>query len=262
MASYANENASCGPHFDHYDVFLVQVRGNKRWHLDDGGHKDADLSPSAEIRLLQNFNATQVLDQRPGDILYIPPGTGHWGVASDDSLTLSVGIRNPTLQEMISHLADRIGDELDTGQTLDDSLSAQGNGISVETTRAMSNKMAGALLNPSVLNQWFGAYMTELREPDLVTIPGQKMTDKHIADKLVSCRGIRCHLATRLAYQVSGGEVKLYVNGESYSLTTSILTWLTPLEADREVDSRILETTQENIHVLSSLINAGAVSFV
>ena len=261
MASYANENTSCGPHFDHYDVFLVQIRGNKLWHLDDGHHKDTDLSPSAAIRLLQDFQATEVVKQQPGDILYIPPGTGHWGVASNDSLTLSVGIRNPTLQEMISHLADRIGDELDTGLTLDDSLTTQGNGISEQITLTMRNKMADTMLNPSLLNQWFGVYMTELREPELISIPDHKLTDNDIIDKLESRQAIRCHLATRLAYQVTGDKLALYVNGESYSVSASDLSWLTPLEADRQVESHLLAITPDSIHVLSSLIHSGAVAF-
>ena len=97
MVSVGNKSASCGPHFDKYDVFLLQFSGEKTWRLDNGGHAETDLRDDVDIRLLREFSETAQHLMRPGDVLYVPPGVGHWGTCNGDSVTLSVGIRNPTL---------------------------------------------------------------------------------------------------------------------------------------------------------------------
>ncbi|HIG43541.1 MAG: cupin domain-containing protein [bacterium] len=271
MVSYGHENTSCGAHFDHYDVFLVQVRGSKCWHLDEGNHVDEDLSPASDIRLLQDFHASEKIYQQPGDILYIPPRTGHWGITScDDCLTLSVGIRNPTLGEMISHLADLAGDELTSNQTLDDSLT-EANGIDQLTTRSITKKMANVLLNPSLTDRWFGAFMTELKEPDLIS-NAPEQSDADIIRQLQTHRLVQCHLATRLAYQVSGDKLNLYVNGESLTVSICSQAWIVILEAQRQVESSVIlesvreseqqesnQDKRENLRVLSFLLQLGAV---
>ena len=33
MVSYASDGGGVGPHFDSYDVFLLQVQGRRRWRI-------------------------------------------------------------------------------------------------------------------------------------------------------------------------------------------------------------------------------------
>ena len=261
MASYADADMSCGAHFDHYDVFLIQLRGSKHWQLDEGGHTDVELSTQSEIRLLDQFKATQHIEQRCGDILYIPPGIGHWGLASDDCLTLSIGVLNPTLHEMISHLADSVGDILDTADTLDDQLDADKSAISFASTCAITQKMAESLQNPSLTQQWYGSYMTELREPELVTPLETELNAKQVLDYLRVTNTFHCHLATRLAFQVINETLLLiFVNGQCFESDPSILAWLRILEATRQVDAWQIVINERNIEVLAFLLNTGAIS--
>ncbi|MBV1876095.1 MAG: hypothetical protein KUG79_00500 [Pseudomonadales bacterium] len=274
MVSYANAGMSCGAHFDYYDVFLIQISGTKSWQLDTGGHTANDLCANAEVKLLENFVATQKILQNPGDILYLPPGVGHLGVASDDSITLSVGVRNPGLQEMISHLADTILDEVSGNETLDDnfqwantgqlatSLKPGSGGIPVTTTDLLQGKLAAAFLEPSLTQRWFGNYMTELRDPDLIIPPKADFSAQQITGLLNNPTKFYCHLATRLATQLTPLKLWFFVNGQHRETTATCLDWVETLEINREVDSEQIVSTQENIDLLLWLLNSGAIYYL
>ncbi len=109
MVSYASDGGGVGPHFDSYDVFLLQAQGRRRWRI--GPLKDHSLQPGAALRLLSNFEAQEehVLD--PGDMLYLPPGYAHDGVAVGACLTYSVGFRAPGRSELASELLQRLADD-------------------------------------------------------------------------------------------------------------------------------------------------------
>ena len=106
MISHATEGASVGAHRDRYDVFLIQLAGKRSWQL--GTLADAKLPEIDQggSRLLQGFHPVQSHIAEPGDLLYVPPGCGHHGVALDDTcITLSVGFRQPSLGSVLEHLS-------------------------------------------------------------------------------------------------------------------------------------------------------------
>ncbi len=125
MISYAADGGGVGPHTDGYDVFLVQARGRRRWRLSDRHFDEDDLLPDCPLRVLHDFPASEDWVLEPGDVLYLPPRVGHWGIAvGDDCMTWSVGMRGPTDLEIASawlaHLArdgerPQLGDHLDSG---------------------------------------------------------------------------------------------------------------------------------------------------
>lgn len=259
MATYANDDTSCGPHFDYYDVFLIQIRGEKTWQLDNGENKDSDLSETSDIRLLKHFQATEKFVQKPGDILYIPPKVGHWGVASHDSLTLSVGIRNPTLQEMISHFADLVGDQIKEVVTLDDSLDMVDHSIRSSDTDAITAQLAKTLLQPDLTQQWFGCYMTELREPELACYPLALKTNDQIKHWLNHIQILECQLSARLAFQISEDSLLIFVNGNVLKAQPSCLSWFKELEQTRHVNTARIDHNVANIELVQSLFSMGAV---
>ncbi|WP_304304363.1 cupin domain-containing protein [Pseudacidovorax intermedius] len=109
MISYASDGGGVGPHFDSYDVFLLQVSGRRRWSW--GRQKDLTLRPGPPLKILDHFEPedTQVLE--PGDMLYLPPRYAHDGVAvGGDCMTCSVGLRAPAQTELASDLLMRLGD--------------------------------------------------------------------------------------------------------------------------------------------------------
>jgi len=106
MISYASPGGSVGPHNDRYDVFLFQGSGCRNWAIDE----DTDLSKIEwqqhdELRLINNFGETSNFFVEPGDLLYLPPGIPHWGVAMTPCFTYSLGFRTPTASELLWSLA-------------------------------------------------------------------------------------------------------------------------------------------------------------
>ncbi|MDT8449778.1 MAG: cupin domain-containing protein [Wenzhouxiangellaceae bacterium] len=103
MVSQAGPGGSVGPHVDAYDVFLVQAAGSRRWEL--AGNFQPDLNEDFELAVLRNFKAETSCVTEPGDVLYVPPGIAHHGIAQGNSQTWSVGLRAPSSAELLSELA-------------------------------------------------------------------------------------------------------------------------------------------------------------
>ena len=106
MISYAAPGGSVGPHFDNYDVFLLQGHGKRHWQIGQMCDSESPLLEHADLRILADFQATEEWTLEPGDMLYLPPRLAHCGVAVDDCLTYSVGFRAPSAAEVLTHFTD------------------------------------------------------------------------------------------------------------------------------------------------------------
>ncbi len=104
MASYAEPGGSVGPHIDQYDVFLIQLQGRRRWQWAPSAAQQ--YVDGLELKVLRQFAAEQDQLLEPGDMLYLPPGVAHFGVAESDCISLSVGLRTPASTELLSGLAE------------------------------------------------------------------------------------------------------------------------------------------------------------
>jgi 50S ribosomal protein L16 3-hydroxylase len=114
MISYASEGGGVGPHFDSYDVFLIQVSGQRRWRI--GAQKDAVLRDDVPLKIIANFRPEQEFVLEPGDMLYLPPGWAHDGVAvGGDCMTCSVGFRAPERLDLARDLLPRLLDDAEEG---------------------------------------------------------------------------------------------------------------------------------------------------
>ena len=100
MVSYAEDQGSVGPHVDEYDVFLIQAEGRRRWRIATDPNLSLACIPDLEIRVLQQFSADQDWLLEPGDILYLPAGVPHWGIAEGPCQTWSLGLRAPAWREL------------------------------------------------------------------------------------------------------------------------------------------------------------------
>jgi len=99
MASYATDGGGVGPHTDSYDVFLLQAHGRRRWRI--SRQRDQRLVRGLPLKILADFRSTHEWVLEPGDMLYLPPGVAHEGVALGECITLSVGFRSPSWQELV-----------------------------------------------------------------------------------------------------------------------------------------------------------------
>lgn len=101
MVSFAPEGGSVGPHTDGYDVFLLQAQGTRRWQISQTPVIEADCIEGLDLKILNHFEADDVWDLQPGDMLYLPPHFAHHGVALNDCMTYSIGFRAPTQLELL-----------------------------------------------------------------------------------------------------------------------------------------------------------------
>ncbi len=114
MVSYASDGGGVGPHFDQYDVFLIQGLGQRRWQIGGLCDETTALSPHDDLRLLADFEPTDEWVLEPGDMLYVPPRFAHNGVAvGENCMTYSIGFRAPSRAELIAHFCDHVLDSLD-----------------------------------------------------------------------------------------------------------------------------------------------------
>ena len=119
MVSFATDGGGVGPHFDSYDVFLLQAEGRRRWRI--GRQKDLTLQPDMPLKILRDFQAEQEWVLEAGDMLYLPPRYAHDGVAQGECMTYSIGFRAPAQgewgQDLLQRLADIAGDAAGTRYT-------------------------------------------------------------------------------------------------------------------------------------------------
>jgi 50S ribosomal protein L16 3-hydroxylase len=116
MLSYASNGGGVGPHIDSYDVFLLQMSGRRRWRI--GKVAGPRLRDDVPLKMLAGFVPTEEWLLEPGDMLYLPPGWGHDGVAVGPCITCSIGFRAPDEASLAAAVLQRIGDSL--GETLED----------------------------------------------------------------------------------------------------------------------------------------------
>ena len=247
MASIGYDGASCGAHFDHYDVFLLQVSGSKVWHVDQEKHSEAQLQSDQDLRLLDSFDPADKLLLEPGDVLYIPPGAGHHGICEGESLTLSVGIRNPTSTEMLAEISE-FALENTKLDTLETNLHKGGAEIDASIPTDLKTNL-DHLLDEALLQRWYGCYVTRLRNPDVLSPadPGGANTPH-----------VKAALPTRMAWMEAAGSILFFVNGECYERIEKERNWILTLCESRELE--LSKPDEPFQRLLSQLIAAGALS--
>lgn len=147
MISYAPEGASVGAHVDEYDVFLLQASGIREWQIDSSTNPDLSVVPGATLKVLANFSANETHQLQPGDMLYLPPGVPHHGIAaSDNCTTWSIGFRAPALSDVIVNFAELIAEKMGTSRYTDPMLSVASPGaLDQQTLEAFANLWKNAV---------------------------------------------------------------------------------------------------------------------
>lgn len=169
MISFAAPGGSVGPHFDNYDVFLLQAEGEREWRLGQRCDEDTPLVVESGMKLLAEFEEHSRFVLEPGDILYVPPGIAHWGIARSPCLTYSIGFRSPTLAEMLDDLATELMARGDGRIYRDPPLttpmaSEEIDPAFVDQAKALLRELAD---DDDLLTDWFARYMTTPRYPAL-----------------------------------------------------------------------------------------------
>ena len=165
MVSWASDGGGVGPHFDSYDVFLLQVQGRRRWRI--GRQKDLSLQPDAPLKILARFEPQEEYLLEPGDMLYLPPRYAHDGIAEGECQTYSIGFRAPARGELARELLQRIAEDAD--ELAGPSLYRDAGALAVEDPGAVPGELQrfaadaiqAALSDPAALHRALGEYLTE-----------------------------------------------------------------------------------------------------
>ena len=266
MVSYAVEGGGVGPHFDQYDVFLLQGLGKRRWQI--GGICDAggDLLPHDDLRLLANFQAVDEWVLEPGDILYVPPGVAHNGIAaSDDCMTYSIGFRAPSRGELIANWCESLAAELqDEDRYADPDLPQQEN--PGEITQAAIDRLHAMitehLLDRSAFARWFGCYSTTSKYPEIDWQPEEPFDREDVRRLLSGDVPLFRNPASRFTFIRQTGAVLLFANGECFACTGAAGVLAERLCAEAGPLHLPEPTAQgETLDLIVALLNRGSLAF-
>ncbi|GAA5072712.1 cupin domain-containing protein [Lysobacter panacisoli] len=225
MVSFAAPGGSVGPHTDHYDVFLLQAQGHRRWQIDAGPNPPQDFRPDVELKLLQSFTPTHDWVLGPGDMLYLPPSVPHNGVAEDACLTFSVGMRAPSAAELLGDFVDTLAADADDAlRYADPDLTPPADPAEIDAA-AMDRAVAALNLlrmnDPDRLGDWFGRFMTVYRAAGEVHAGELTRSRIEIEWDLDHGATLQRHPWSRMAWRRAhraGEPARLYVSGHDYPL--------------------------------------------
>lgn len=202
MISYAAPGGSVGPHFDYYDVFLLQGSGRRRWELSSQFCTLDNYLKDVPLRIMDQFTPEQTLEVEPGDVLYIPPKIAHHGVSmSDDCTTLSFGYRSYSTQELFKNSQD-----VKAGYYQDPIWQNQQTPALIPNSAVqMANKIAviGATE--------FAEFVTKLDTLDVQIL--QQFEYAQQAVKFEADTVYQLHPACKIAYLKIDGNIQVFLNG-------------------------------------------------
>lgn len=161
MMSYATDGGSAGPHFDQYDVFIVQGEGQRRWQIGEFCDADSPLLPLEGMKLLAEFEPQEEYVLECGDVLYVPPRCAHFGVSLGESTSFSVGFRAPRMSDLLARFADNVLESLDGDQLLQDagrSAARRAGEITDHDVQRAREQILSLLTGGTT--QWFGESLT------------------------------------------------------------------------------------------------------
>lgn len=211
MVSWATDGGGVGPHFDNYDVFLLQGMGQRHWRI--GKQRDQTLVDDLPIRILQNFKPSQEWVLEPGDMLYLPPQYAHDGIAQGECMTYSIGFRTAPAQELaegfLNFLQDRLC--LDGRYTDPDLTPAKHPGeIGTEMIDQVATMLDRIRWDKAAVRDFLGEYLTEPKSHVVFDPPETPISVKRFIAAAVK-RGLRLDARAQLLF--SGN--RFYLNGET-----------------------------------------------
>lgn len=215
MVSFAPDGGGVGPHFDSYDVFLLQGVGQRLWRI--SSQEDMTLLPDAPLRILQNFETDEEWVLNPGDMLYLPPRLAHWGIAVGACMTYSIGFRAPSAQELATQFMVFMQDRVKLpGLYADPDLRPQAHPAEIgrQMVGRVADMLRGVSWNDGDVADFLGTYLTEPKA-HIVYDPPRRVSIEKFRER-VGKHGVRLDLRSQMLFH---GE-HVFINGESVSVAS------------------------------------------
>jgi len=248
MISYASDTGGVGPHFDSYDVFLLQAQGRRRWSI--GKQSDLQLQPDVPLKVLEHFEPEQTFVLEPGDMLYLPPKYAHDGVAvGDDCMTYSIGLRSSAVGELgadlLARVAQAYAEDLEDAGPAELARYRDPSQPAVEAPAAMPaalqdfarKAVEAALRDPDAIDRALGESLTE---PKANVWFGE---GNEVPEVL---REVALDRRTRMLYDAR----HVYINGESFRAGGADATLMRRLADQRALGERDLARASEGARAL------------
>jgi 50S ribosomal protein L16 3-hydroxylase len=223
MVSFAVPGGGVGPHFDNYDVFLLQGFGKRRWQVGQMCNSDSPMLQHADLKILAEFVKTEEWVLEPGDMLYLPPLLAHCGTAEDDCMTYSVGFRAPSAAEVLTHFTDFLGQFLPDEERYSDA-DAQPTSDPTQIQHDALDRLKALLTehmsDERLLMTWFGQFMTEPKYPELIA--GIEIDEEAFLASLEDGAIMVRNPSARMAWSEVGDDLVLFASGNSRLLSASL----------------------------------------
>lgn len=246
MVSFAEPGGGVGPHVDSYDVFLVQGQGERRWQYHTSPTRDRRLVPGLDLRVLATFEPDVDEVLHTGDMLYLPPGFAHHGVAVTPCLTYSIGFRSPSAGEAWTSFARAAADSPDASRWLEDPpLHAdQHPGAISPALLARVRQMVRSIdMSDEAIDRWFAAFATRLKPGHALEAPRRAPEGAAILARLARGDVVLRSEEARWAFlptHEKGATLLLFVGGEAIRVPERASTLARSLSASRRHAGRDL----------------------
>lgn len=263
MISYALPGGGVGAHIDQYDVFLIQGSGRRRWEIETQAVANPVWRADSEVAILAAFDPDASWVLEPGDVLYLPPGVPHNGVALDPCLTLSVGCRAPDTSELLAGIAALAAESVgDTPRYADPDLAPQDDPgrLPDEALEALRSRIREALADDRTLDRWLGRFVTEPVRGWSGTPPARRIGAARIQSRLRAGERLRAAVVSQMSYVAhADGSTTVFSSGQVFDLppgaadVARLLTGPYPIGAealaDRMADERVASVVADLVHL-------------
>jgi 50S ribosomal protein L16 3-hydroxylase len=252
MISFATDGGSVGPHYDQYDVFLLQAEGQREWRIGQMCTEHDAFLKETKLRLLAKFEETERWLLEPGDMLYLPPRLAHYGISQGNGQTYSIGFRAPSQSELMHSLVDQIDASSNEDQRYGDpdlALQTHSGEINEAALQQVRDFMTQALADPVLLSDAIGKLMTEAKYPQERDEEDEKGKDTYLASDLkydLQVTDIQRELHSRFAFNKNEDSISFYAGGKVYPVTESSLELAQYLTKQRQYKGRELKSFCEN----------------
>lgn len=230
MVSYAADQGSVGPHFDYYDVFLLQAHGQRRWRLGQRCDATTALRSDTAMSLLSDFEANAEYLLEPGDMLYVPPHVAHWGIAEgDECMTYSIGFRAPSYSDLLLDYSAELASELRGDERYTDAgmpPAAHPGEITPDVVDNVQKILTQLLSDRQRLSHWLATYGTSHKRitPECVEAP---WPDADEDSRTLALKG-----RVRAAYvRLADDYAQLYLDGYEYTCSLALAQALSSYQA-------------------------------